>query len=1341
MLKIKKPCCIARLFLQLFSACMNKLSDNYNGIALVAVLAILTVLAILAATFIVTTNIQTKISDTSIDAMKARLLTQSGYQHALSLIQNDVSQDGLSCDSPETDPQIFSSKFTNKWFVVNDRSGNIVGRYKLEISDECGKLNVNTLQSLAEHAILSDKKNKKSVRNDPLFSLLSPKAIKNLRAYQYGPNKLPGLRHVDDNKNNITLENDGLDNNFNGIIDEENEGIDEPAEYNPLNPCGDDKSINSIAELPAILNKNKKLAAKISFNGLDKFLTTYSICHVLPDTKQICINGGNVRQFARALRSTSAKKNMKSTRKELSRLVCNIIDFRDENNSLSTYGGSYGVESICFNEIMANDGSHMLEPHVRNWIPTGNGNKLEEKYCGVVGAILDPYDKRGNEPVARFPMRPTSVKRNGSSVKITYNGPSWIKDSVDFTVNYKKLFNALKSRGKTKGKNILYPINFWKNAHVIFCDNDKHENIEENPRFLPKVLASDARTITIEDKFKNSAGKTISSYELMSQIMSNSSKRVGFWLNNHWERMWGQFTVHPQCTEWAITEIRPRTYFKVYIGNNSFTPVAFKDNSPMLDCDGNPSSYSETKEKLLKWEYKGGVPIRTDAKGMIDVIVTSSKNCNGKRPSHKINKWMDIDSHAEINKTKSVMTHNIFMRPDIVELINVSDKPVSIAGWRVMINTGSVAKELCRINSATHYSKASGGFLVDENPVVPPHGYAYLTSDKQIFSIEYGTSKNNTWGDSAKEQYPCYELPQETWGVWYKIKGFRPANRNLWVPNATPSPDNNIILEGADFTIGEITGEMIEFRSDRKKFKGNNLNGFRRMVTANTHDAVEILYGQAGNAPCDIRVGDYAVLLGMPRLGGFLSLTLRNEYNQITSRTLEYGSTKYTEFDVSTERPDPTVFDFWKKTKKTTFGGSFNDARSLNINKITSRTVIDRPLASLDELLKVSSGNANISFQRNEKKASDLLKTIGPVISMDMIRLDVETEDAWLGEKNAWQSTAASIENCNKSGASVKDKKWKPSVWKNQTLSILSGKLRGEQFKIADNNISSLKIKGRSTQSRKLLSAARGDKVLVGPPYKTPMFYTRKDNKEGKWEWKNTALNPNIKYDLYLFGFNDSIKTTEFLEENHNAQLSVKVWNYKKSKWDAPQKKRFAFDKNDSIYFGKLSTENISDKGAVKISVTPHNLNDLECSGFAWLDYIILTPVEHPGRINVNTAPMRVIAALPYLDENIARNIVKGISKNGKQARPYKNIYDLLNIKGITPDLMCKIANYITTRTDTYRINVTAEILKPNCDRPTSDKIPSSKIISKVRSTYLVERIPESSRKCKFRLLETIDLR
>jgi len=314
----------------------------------------------------------------------------------------------------------------------------------------------------------------------------------------------------------------------------------------------------------------------------------------------------------------------------------------------------------------------------------------------------------------------------------------------DSWLDYKELFNVLKKSGKTQGDNILYPANFWKNAHMIFRTEIGQKDIEKkyqnNINYFPAVIASDARSVTVEGKWGDN--NEFSTYDTLHQILSNKSTKVGFWLDNHWERVWGLFSYVPRCTEWAISEARPRTYYRAYIGNNSFIPPGFKGNSSTLDCDGNPSSYSETEENLLKWDYNDGNPIRSDAQGIINLIVTSSKSCNR---VNWANKKVEHNNASERNTTKSVWTHNIFVRPDIVELVNVSDKPVSIAGWRVMVNTGSVAKELSYINSATHYEPASGGYLDDKNPVIPPNGYAYLTSDSKIFDLEYGASKSGTW--------------------------------------------------------------------------------------------------------------------------------------------------------------------------------------------------------------------------------------------------------------------------------------------------------------------------------------------------------------------------------------------------------------------------------------------------------------------------------------------------------------------------------------------------------------------------------------------------------------------
>jgi len=1326
--------------------------QKFKGIAIVAVLAILTVLALLAAGFVTMTSMQSKTSKASLDSFRAKLLVESGLSHAASLIQQDSNPKGLLCDSVETDPLTLHPKAGEIWHIVKDENGTPIGRYRIKITDESGKLNVNFLPELAQHVVLKSKKDKKDPRKSPLFSFVDPKIIKKILAYQYGPNRLPGLRNIDDNDNNLLFENDGIDNNFNGKIDELGEGIDDPSEFNPLYPKGDDRSIGSIAEVADFLQPLSPDGKPPKINKLSKVFSTRSNSKTISqneDNKNVNINGATVREIAQGIRKRKGAK----MGADLSRFACNIADFRDENHVISTYAGGYGVEAICFSEVMANDASHMLEPHVKNWIPTGNGNQLEEKYCGVVGAMLDPYDKEtSEEPVAKFPMRPTEITKVGANVKVKYDGPP-LRDSLDPTVNYKKLFNILKKRGKTSGENINYPIDFWKNGHMILRMSTSGKADTELYEECPKIITSDARTVTVEGKW----GDNRDTYDDLVSIQSNK-RGAGFWLNNHWERMWGQFTVHPQCSEWAITEIRPETYFKVYIGNNSFTPVAFKDNSPLLDCDGDPSSTSWTREKLLKWEYKGGRPVRTDSLGFIDVIVTSSRNCDKEREDgvKYNNHWMWVDDPLEINKTKSVMTHNIFMRPDIIELVNISDKPVSLAGWRVLLNTGSVALELCRIDSVFNYDKKFKSKRVNQNPVIPPNGYGYLTSDEAIFDIEYGNNSKK-WGDSRSESYFCYQLPVDAWGIWYKIKGFRPGNRNLWEPGRAPSPDNNIILEGADFEKGEMSGEIIEFRSKRRTYRGNNLNGFRRAATANTKDAVEILYGHAGNDPCDITVGDYAVILGMPRNGGFLSFTLRDEYNQITSRTIEYGKLKYDEYDRSTERTDPTVMNSWKKTFKPTFGGKYSKARPKRKSARKKLVIQNRPLGSYKDMLNISSGKAEVDY-RNEHQAKKFLNSYGALFSLAGKRLDSESAvfSPGISKKNAWKSTLYSVANSSKKSISAQSAKWKPDMWKEKTLTFLSGKSRGEQFKIESNGKSTLKIQGRSTQNSNKLAAEKGDKFIVGPSFKTPLFYCQDSGAQGIWEWKDTGLNPETSHDLYFFGLNDSINTTEFLEENHNAKMTVTIWNYKTQKWDLPPKKRYIYNKNDSFYFGKVLPNNISEEGTLKISIVPHNLVDEiksekaiwgegisynlaeeGASGIAWFDYIYVSPTERPGRININTADARILATLPGVSLSLAKKIEEGINSDKKKIRPYKNIFDLLKVKGMTTDILCEIADYLTVRSDTYRVDIESEIFN---SPPKSKKVSEDNIIARQNSTFVIEREKKNENDWQIIVHENIDV-
>lgn len=71
-----------------------------------------------------------------------------------------------------------------------------------------------------------------------------------------------------------------------------------------------------------------------------------------------------------------------------------------------------------------------------------------------------------------------------------------------------------------------------------------------------------------------------------------------------------------------------------------------------------------------------------------------------------------------------------------------------------------------------------------------------------------------------------------------------------------------------------------------------------------------------------------------------------------------------------------------------------------------------------------------------------------------------------------------------------------------------------------------------------------------------------------------------------------------------------------------------------------------------------------------------------PGPVNVNTADNEVLACLPGLDRELAQAIVSRRSSAGY----FPNIAALLDVPGLTSDVLRQLAPRITTRSETFRI-------------------------------------------------------
>ena len=165
----------------------------------------------------------------------------------------------------------------SKWMLIKNNDEKVYGRYRFKIEDEASKVNINKAFLL---------KNGKGTGWDtgeivlPRALGVPRKSAQKLLDYRYGRNKIPGSRG-DDDQNNLILMADGIDNNANGIIDEEDEGINDPKEYSAEHLKGDDTKFSSMTELMNVmLADNKKLSPKLRdgiMRELPKRATIYSI--------------------------------------------------------------------------------------------------------------------------------------------------------------------------------------------------------------------------------------------------------------------------------------------------------------------------------------------------------------------------------------------------------------------------------------------------------------------------------------------------------------------------------------------------------------------------------------------------------------------------------------------------------------------------------------------------------------------------------------------------------------------------------------------------------------------------------------------------------------------------------------------------------------------------------------------------------------------------------------------------------------------------------------------------------------------------------------------------------
>lgn len=1309
----------------------EKLKQTYSpagshGAALVAVLAVLTILAIMAAVFAAVMNINHSISRASIAKVQSDMLAKSAIEHTVSLLRQDISEqpawDDMSEDwyswfrpgnAPEDEtvdvdgvPEILdrnASSTDARWICVNNEEGAVVGRYAVLVEDEAAKINVNAAAALSPDMQNQGVDTFEIMLTDGKRAGLpiSTERGRRLLNYRYGRDNQPGQAGADDNLTEAEYSADEIDNDADSVRDERNEGIDEQNEFFAYRPGWDDRAFGNIQELISACESHVKIP-EAAWKFVRKYGTVASESHeTYWDTREsawhskLNVNSATRTQLNKVLHRANQQVPFESSSRKLRSLAVNIIDYRDENHALSTLGSEYGVEAICFNEIMANDGSYTLRAdggsvyRFGDWYRRSTDKTLCWQITSVAGSggggTALQKGKRVSMPgSARIRLSDKPRRFNDNNEKNRY-------------YEFRKQYDH-------------WPRDLWKNSTLYVYDEEQAAGKEWTAY---PVLSSDADSLTVG--YNNA---TDADYSLLATVVSPTGGYNAVRLDNTWLHSDGIMAVYPRISEYFMVakkefdefELPENLYYTVYLGEQNLPGTLHhggcppnmprKGFWPYLDVDGNPGTASETRMLeitreeesgnnwhlpegedrvwLLRTPYKDGEPIQM-RDGFLHVVVSSTGNCgyNGRRG--------DLTAY----KNKNIVQQMYMMRPDIIELINISDEPISLRNWRVVINTGSYADQVARIDSCSYYSPALDGRYQNPNPVIEPGGYFYLTNMRAVFDRDYGTPQDGVWGSSPAETYPVYELPNALWGVRYHVE-------DVYA--------NKIVCKGAAWKKDQMKYEITEWHMYKARPDQNSSLGIRLTIEGNTRNILDM-----GNiSVVSLKAGDNVLIIGMPREGGFLSMTLKNAYNQITARTITYGSTSLEEVNYSTEKLDPTHYT-WIKSPEPTFGGSERGARNHSFRNGAGQAahVKDSRFTSIGEVLKVRRASDWENVGTADRGESVLaLKALSKYCTFSGIRLDAEEKGVHV---KGWQPGFGTVSRPGTDVVSCDDADWEPGIWKGHKLIMLSGAAKTEEFIITNNTRNSIYTSGHSTRSTTRLVVKPGDRFCVGPGYCTPLYYTRRSNDEGIWEWQNKHLERK-SYGLYLFGLNDSISTTEFLEENHNAELSVAVFNFTTRTYDVlpvagsadsvgfmeayPGSARMTYDKSDGIYCGMIQPDHISPGGGIRLRLISHNLEHQDCSGFAWFDYAFLTPGTATGKININTASPRVLSALKNITPLIARNISRGRDTSGRDIlKPYRDVSDLLDVAGFTPDIYKDICNLVTIRSDQFRVAVLAQAL------------------------------------------------
>jgi len=322
---------------------MRRTFSQKGQIGVLIVFFVLFVISAISLSFLYQMRLEREAASNYKDALLATYLAQAGLERAIAELRNDTNHyDDLYENWARGFKENLGAGYYDVKLISEEGETKDVG-----IIDEASKLNINFAGSgTFGEGWTSYELDLKAL------DFIDEKRAQAILDYRYGPDKAPGKKGIDDDKDNKILSQDGIDNDADGEVDEKDEGIDEPDEFYPQNPFGDDNPFETVEEIRLVPGIGKWLSTK-----LKDYITIYSYDKNIDreGNLRVNINHASPSEIAKALQRAGFSED------EASQIAVNIVDFRDEDNNPTEYRGKYGIEETPYiNEIMPNFTSSVI---------------------------------------------------------------------------------------------------------------------------------------------------------------------------------------------------------------------------------------------------------------------------------------------------------------------------------------------------------------------------------------------------------------------------------------------------------------------------------------------------------------------------------------------------------------------------------------------------------------------------------------------------------------------------------------------------------------------------------------------------------------------------------------------------------------------------------------------------------------------------------------------------------------------------------------------------------------------------------------------------------------------